>query len=139
MFVKSSLMLHSSLTPFQQLILTLMRPRLNLSGQDLGYHFGVHQSTVCRVFSHVIEVLYVKMKSLIIWPERDILKETMPMDCRKHCLSCAAIIYCFEVFLERPTNVLARAHTFSSYKHHNTIKYLIGITPQGTVCFISEG
>ena len=29
--------------------------------------------------------------------------------------------------------------TFSSYKHHNTVKYLIGITPQGTVSFISEG
>ena len=24
------------------------------------------------------------------------------------------------------------------YKHHNTIKILIGITPQGTICFVSE-
>ena len=24
------------------------------------------------------------------------------------------------------------------YKHHNTVKYLIGITPQGTVSFISK-
>jgi len=28
---------------------------------------------------------------------------------------------------------------FSSYKHHNTVKYLIGVTPQGTFSFISEG
>ncbi|KAK2561450.1 hypothetical protein P5673_015416 [Acropora cervicornis] len=28
----------------------------------------------------------------------------------------------FEVFTERPTNLLARAQTFSSYKHHNTVK-----------------
>ena len=41
--------------------------------------------------------------------------------------------------MERPSNLLARAQTFSSYKHHNTVKYLIGITPQGTVSFISEG
>ena len=41
-------------------------------------------------------------------------------------------------FIERPTNLLARAQTFSNYKHHNTIKILIGITPQGTVCFVSE-
>ena len=26
-----------------------------------------------------------------------------------------------------------------SYKHHNKVKYLIGITPQGTVSFISSG
>ena len=34
---------------------------------------------------------------------------------------------------------MARAQTYSSYKHHNTVKYLIGITPQGSVSFISEG
>ena len=48
------------------------------------------------------------------------------------------IIDCFEVFIEKPTNLLAREQTFSSYKHHNTIKILIGITPQGTVSFVSE-
>ena len=47
-------------------------------------------------------------------------------------------IHCFEVFIERSTNLLARAQTFSNYKHHNTVKLLIGITPQGTVCFASE-
>ena len=34
---------------------------------------------------------------------------------------------------------LSQPQSFSSYKHHNTVKYLIGITPQGTLCFISEG
>ena len=48
------------------------------------------------------------------------------------------IIDCFEVFIEKPTNLLARAQTFSSYKHHNTIKVLVGITPQGTISFVSE-
>ena len=33
---------------------------------------------------------------------------------------------------------MARAQTFSSYKNHNTAKVLIGITPQGTVSFVSE-
>ena len=35
-------------------------------------------------------------------------------------------------------NLLARVQTYSSHKH-NTVKYLIGITPQGTVSFISDG
>ena len=30
------------------------------------------------------------------------------------------------------------AQTWSSYKHHNTIKYLISVTPQGTISFISK-
>ena len=67
------------------------------------------------------------------------LRKTMPMDFRKHYPNCTVIIDCFEIFLERSLNPLARAQTFSSYKHHNTVKYLIGITPQGTVSYISDG
>ncbi|KAM9364991.1 putative ATP-dependent RNA helicase DDX43 [Pholidichthys leucotaenia] len=44
-----------------------------------------------------------------------------------------------EVFIERPSDLKARAQTYSSYKSHNTAKYLISITPQGTVNFISRG
>ncbi len=113
--------------------------RLNLSGQDLGYRFKVNSSTISRIFLHVLEVLYIKLKPLIIWPDRDSLKKTMPMVFRKHYPNCILIIDCFEIFLNPPTNLLARAQTFSSYKHHNTVKYLIGITPQGTVSYISGG
>ena len=58
---------------------------------------------------------------------------------RKHFPRRVVIIDCFEIFLNHPTNLLARVQTYSSYKHHNTVKYLIGITPQGTISFISEG
>lgn len=127
---------NSTLSPFQQLLITLIRLRLNLQIQDLGYRFNIHNSTVSRAFLRVIDVLHMK---LIRWPDRDALKKTMPMTFRKHFPTCVVIIDCFEIFLDRPTNLLARAQTYSSYKHHNTVKYLIGITPQGTVSFISNG
>ena len=41
-------------------------------------------------------------------------------------------------FCVKPTNLLARAQTFSSYKYHKTVKVLIGITPQGCISFVSE-
>ncbi len=129
----------SSLTKFQQLLLTLMRLRLSLSGQDLGYRFQIHQSSVSRIFEYVIGVLYSKLKPLIKWPDRDALRKTMPMVFRKHYPNCVVIIDCFEIFIDRPTNLLARAQTYSQYKHHNTVKYLIGITPQGSVSYISSG
>ena len=52
---------------------------------------------------------------------------------------CVIIIDSFEVFTERPTSLMARAQTWSNYKKHNTVKFLIGITPQGSVAFISKG
>ena len=33
----------------------------------------------------------------------------------------------------------ARSQLWSNYKHHNIVKFLIGISPQGVVSFISEG
>ena len=65
---------------------------------------------------------------------------SMPM-CFRSKFGCkiTAIIDCFELFVDRPTNLTARNLTWSSYKSHNTGKYLIGIIPQGTICFISKG
>ena len=45
---------------------------------------------------------------------------------------------CLELFIDQPTNLSAQALTWSIYKSHNTAKFLIGVTPQGTICFISK-
>ena len=48
----------SRCSKFQQFLIVLMRLRLNLGVQDLGYRFGVHASTVSRYFSEWLDVLY---------------------------------------------------------------------------------
>ena len=63
----------------------------------------------------------------------------MPAEFRKTFSKCAIMIDCFEVFIERPTSLMARAQTWSNYKKHNTVKFLIGVTPQRTIGFISKG
>ena len=54
-------------------------------------------------------------------------------------LRVTAIIDCFELFIEKPSSLLAKACTWLQYKHYNTAKYLISITPQGVINFISKG
>ncbi|KAK0155423.1 hypothetical protein N1851_002225 [Merluccius polli] len=128
-----------SLDKFKQLMLTLMRLRLNVSTTFLSYAFNISIATASRIVTDVIDVMFIHMKPLIIWPEMEHLQKTMPMQFRKHFVKkCAVIIDCFEVFIERPSNLIARAETWFSYKHHNTVKFLIGITPQGTVSYISN-
>ena len=56
----------------------------------------------------------------------------MPKKFCKHFRNRVAIIDCFEVFTEHLTFLSARILTLSNYKCHNTAKFLIGITPQGT-------
>lgn len=52
--------------------------------------------------------------------------------------NCTSIIDCFEIFIEKPKNFRARAQTYSQYKHHNTVKYLIS-TPHSVLSFVSNG
>ena len=55
-----------------------------------------------------------------------------------------AIRFCFRAsrivreIIERPGDLLALASTWSSFKHHNTVKFFIGICPQGAISFISK-
>ena len=51
------------------------------------------------------------------------------------------IIDCFKIFIDCPTlpYISACAQTWSNYKHHNTVKFLTGISPQGSVAFILQG
>ena len=129
----------ASLDGFQVLMMTLMRLRLNLPVMFLAHEFGISQATVSRIFSSVVDIMFYRMKPFIHWPERETLEKSMPMQFRKHFgKKCMVIIDCFEVFIERPSSVEARAETWSSYKHHNTVKFLIGITPQGSISFISK-
>ena len=65
--------------------------------------------------------------------------KTMPTDFRQHSRKCTIIIDCFEIFMEHSASLKPRAQTYSNYKKHNTVKYLIGITPQGSVTYLSKG
>lgn len=121
-----------SLNRFQEFVMLFIKLLLNVSFQDLAYQFVVLIYTVSRIFSSWMVVM-------------DFISHTGKAYGRQ-CLSfqyvfnkqVTVIIDCFEVFIERIKNLLARAQMFSNYKHHNTIKILIGITPQGAVCFMSE-
>ena len=78
-------------------------------------------------------MLYETLSPFVSWSERDQLMKTMSAEFQINFQKCVIIIDCFEVFTERPTSLMARAQTWSNYKKYNTVKFLIGITPQGSV------
>lgn len=79
------------------------------------------------------------LSPFVSWPERKHLWRTMPQ-CFVYSFGrkVTVMIDCFGIFIEKQPNLLARAQTFSSYKNHNTIKMLYGITPQGIISYVSE-
>ena len=75
---------------------------------------------------------------ILCWPDCDTLEKTMPLCFQKSFgKKVAVIIDCFEIFIERPSNLQARTATQSNYKHHNTVK-VIGCTQQGVISYVSS-
>lgn len=130
---------NKTLSSFQQFLLTLMKLRLNLPFRYLAYRFAISPSTASETFYNCVDVLYNRLKNLVYWPEREALQKNVPT-CFKETFGnqVAVIIDCFEVFTETPSNVVNASRCWSNYKHHETVKFLIGITPQGTISYISE-
>ena len=128
----------SKLLPSECLLLVLMRLRLNLQIEDLSYRFGVAPSTVTEVFDKWIRTMDTCLKFLIMWPSRESVYSNMPQIFRDLYPRTRCIIDCSEIYVVRPYTHLARAQTYSSYKKHNTINFLIGITPNGAISFLSR-
>ena len=128
----------TKLTLQDGLIVVLMKLRLNCPFQDLAFRWGVSPSTVSRMFYKWINVMNERMKFLIMWPKREILKQNMPQAFKDSFPNSIGIIDCSEVFIERATGFQAQAKTYSNYKRHNTIKFLIAVTPCGTISYISK-
>ncbi|XP_029966220.1 uncharacterized protein LOC115401959 [Salarias fasciatus] len=128
------------LTPFHMVLLTFMLLRLDLPVQHLAHLFRVSPNTVYRTFNEMVSFMHANLRRAITWPDRDTLHKTMPHQfAEAFGHRVAVIIDCFEVFTEKPSNLKARAQIFSSYKQNHSMKYLMGITPRGAICFLSKG
>ena len=79
-----------------------------------------------------------ELKQLMKWPDRELIRKTLP-DCFKSKYSRATcVIDCSEIFIERATSLSARSETYSNYKSHNTAKFLVAISPTGAIIFVSK-
>lgn len=120
------------------ILMVLMKLKLNLVHQDLAYRFDVSIATATELIMKSLPVIVAEVKFLIHWPSTEDCMQTMPAVFKPLYSSCRVIIDCTEVFIERPSNLTARATTYSNYKHHNNFKFLIAITPTGAVSFVSK-
>ena len=123
---------------YDHLLLVLMKLELGLYSKDLAFRFKIKQVAVSRIFRGWLPILAEYLQQLIVWPEKEALRKYLPRSFKKF-QNCVSIIDCTEIFIEQLLNLNARAQTWSSYKNHKTIKYLISITPAGAISFISKG
>lgn len=121
-----------------QIMLVLMRLKLNLIFDDLSRRFGISSSLACTIFTSWMPLIADKLKSLIIWLPRETIRDCCPESFRENYPKTTCIIDCAETFIQRPKNLRSRGETYSNYKGHNTAKYMVGISPHGQIMFISK-
>lgn len=136
------------LSKFQQLLLTLMRLRLDLRNQDLAYRFGVKVGTVTRTVHQMVSIMSSTLvPTAVFWPSRAELRKNLPAALRASHPDCAVIVDCFTVPFEEPVsrgNQQPQQQRVAPSSQgvgtsYNVLKYLIGVAPQGVVTFVSRG
>ena len=127
-----------ALQPIDELFMVLVRLRLASPEQDLAHRFDISMSTVSRICKTWILFLDQQLRPLITWPTRSSINEHMPSQFKQLYPQTRCIIDCTEIFCESPSALDIQSVTYSHYKHHNTFKGLIAISPSGAVIFISH-
>ena len=120
-----------------QLFLVLLKLKLNLKHKDLAFRFCVSVTQISRCITTWICFLYKELKEIDWIPSVDQVFGTQPIEFREKFPSTYAIIDGSEVFIETPSDLHLQSSTWSQYKHHNTVKFLVACTPNGAIFFIS--
>ncbi|XP_065055581.1 uncharacterized protein LOC135684105 [Rhopilema esculentum] len=128
-----------NLPPANQVLMVMLRLRLNLPFEYLSLQTNFSKSTLNLLFWQVVHLMYEKLKFLICWPGRDHIRAISPPVFKQYFPRLTSIIDCFEIFIERSYGLRARAQVYSNYKKHSTVKYLISCNPVGAVSFLSKG
>lgn len=99
----------------EQLLLTLIKYRLNLDYMLLSIMFKVNCRIVAKICSYWTNLMYDKLNAIDFWSFR-----------AKSENLYTVILDCTEIPIEKPVSVEEQQITWSSYKNCNTFKGLVG-------------
>lgn len=119
--------------------LTVIKIKLNDSFARIGDDFGISASNASAIFRRTLPIIAHYLKQLIIWPSKQSITLNLPLPFRARYSHVQSIIDCLEIEIQKPSNAINQSVTWSEYKKCNTLKYLISMTPDGTINFVSEG
>ena len=120
-----------------EFLLVLMKLHLALFNKDLADRFKICLATVSKIFQSWIRAMAKYISSIVYMPEEMQIRENLP-ERFENKRNVVAIIDCSEIFIETPKNLELQSTTWSEYKHHNTMKFLISVTPSSFINYVSE-
>ncbi|KAK3928979.1 putative ubiquitin carboxyl-terminal hydrolase 16 [Frankliniella fusca] len=123
-----------------KLLMFLVRLRRGLPLYDLGYVFGISKTRCGEIVYAMLRLLYLTFKNLekhmFLSAEEQRKKKPLPFKPFKNLI---VIIDGLEIYVDRPSNFQHQGNTYSDYKSHNTVRFIIGISCRGGIIFVSPG
>ncbi|XP_003441398.2 uncharacterized protein LOC100690178 [Oreochromis niloticus] len=123
-----------------QLLLTLMKLKLNCGHVDLATRFNCSTATVTNIFTTIVsalyDILYVGMLEKNI-PSRAENQTSLP-DCFQPFPNCRIVLDCTEVSVSSTESLGTQSHLYSQRKGRIILKALLGVAPNGVITFASN-
>jgi DDE superfamily endonuclease len=119
--------------------LTLTKLRLDFPFWFMGLLFNVKEDLARTTFHFTVGLLEgaITMPPFVPPLTREAYRRGSFECFRKYFPGVALILDCTEFFLQTPTDPLLRSRAWSEYKHHYTLKVLVGMLPNGKTAFVS--
>ena len=107
--------------------------------EDVADRFDISPTKCPFIFTTWIKLLSKFLKNLVAWLPQEALRDNLSEAFNKTGNNkCRVFLDSAEAFIERPKSSDFQAATCSNSKHHNTIKFLVGISPSGFITFLSS-
>ncbi|XP_037568234.2 uncharacterized protein LOC119449121 [Dermacentor silvarum] len=120
-----------------EFFMVLVRLRIGMPGKEIARNFMMSESQVSRTFATWINFLERELTAITSIPSQDEIRPHLPRSFR-FFENTRLILDATEVRIQRPSSLGAQRQTFSTYKHYNTYKVLVGCTPDGYIAFVSR-
>ena len=127
------------LSAMDEMVLVLMKLRQGVKNNLLCSIFDISLSSCSQIVNTWIRFLAKELKPLIFWPDKVTVSTHLPPELSLKYPNLRCTLDCTEIFIERPRHLEIQSLTWSDYKKHNTVKYLIAIAPNGMISFLSHG
>lgn len=121
------------------MLIVFIKLKTNLSFLCIAVLFRLHSQTVSTCFQRILPFLTAALKPVIYWPTEDQIRKNMPRYFKPDFEDVIAVLDCTEIPIMKPKCLHCRINTYSHYKSRETAKYLVAVTPAGSISFISSG
>ena len=123
------------LTIEDQFFYVLVRLRTGVSILEIAHRCGVSSGDFSKMFTTWVNFLAYELQAMHPFPEdspRILAKAFLKFP------STRIVVDGTEVYTKRPSGLMSRKQLFSHYKHHNTVKFLVGISASGAILYVSN-